>query len=73
MFCAGAYVNSFMHTCGGFAFFYFYIAFIDFFHLNSVHSIWEQGCQIFLGTTYKNGEILPNKQKMYPMAIKYNI
>jgi hypothetical protein len=40
-----------------------------------VHNV--QGCQIFLVTTYQNGEdmpnihkSIPNGHKMYPMAVK---
>jgi hypothetical protein len=31
----------------------------------------KQGCQIFLGTTYQNGENIQNDYKIYQMAIKY--
>jgi hypothetical protein len=31
----------------------------------------EQGCQIFLSTTYQNGRNMPNDQKIYQRAIKY--
>jgi hypothetical protein len=30
-----------------------------------------QGCQIFLGKTYQNGENRPNGHKLLHMAIKY--
>jgi hypothetical protein len=29
----------------------------------------EQGCQIFLGTTYQDGKNIPNNHKIYKMAI----
>jgi uncharacterized circularly permuted ATP-grasp superfamily protein len=31
----------------------------------------NQGCQIFLGITYQNGEKLAKDHKIYQMAIKY--
>jgi hypothetical protein len=31
----------------------------------------EQGCQIFLGPKYQNGENIPEYHKIYRMAIKY--
>jgi hypothetical protein len=31
-----------------------------------------QGCQIFRGTTYQNGENLPNDHKIYQMVVKYS-
>jgi hypothetical protein len=31
----------------------------------------NQGCQMFLATTYQNGKNIPNDQKMNQMAIKY--
>jgi hypothetical protein len=30
----------------------------------------KQGCQIFLGTTYKKGTIIPYDHKIYHMATK---
>jgi hypothetical protein len=30
----------------------------------------EQGCQIFLGTTYQNGENVPNNYEIYQIAVK---
>jgi hypothetical protein len=30
-----------------------------------------QGCQIFLGTTYQNGENVPKNKKNYQMVTKY--
>jgi hypothetical protein len=40
----------------------------------------DQGCQIFVGTTYQNGKILaklpqnlPNGHSMHQMALKYQI
>jgi hypothetical protein len=33
----------------------------------------NQGCQIFLETTYQNGKNIPNDHKMYQTAIKYTI
>jgi hypothetical protein len=32
----------------------------------------KQGCQIFLGTKYKNGKNISNYHELYPMSIKYN-
>jgi hypothetical protein len=29
-----------------------------------------QGCQIFLGTTYQNGENIPIEPKIYQMTLK---
>jgi hypothetical protein len=31
----------------------------------------EQGCQIFLGATYQNGENIPNFQEIYQIVTKY--
>jgi hypothetical protein len=31
----------------------------------------DQGCQIFVATTYQNGKNIPNIQKIYQIAIKY--
>jgi hypothetical protein len=31
----------------------------------------NQGCQIFLATTYQNGKSIPNNHKKYQMATKY--
>jgi hypothetical protein len=31
----------------------------------------KQGCQIFLGTTYKNGKNIPNDHKIYQIVTKY--
>jgi hypothetical protein len=31
----------------------------------------EQGCQIFRGTIYQNGENIPNDHKIYQSALKY--
>jgi hypothetical protein len=31
----------------------------------------NQDCQIFLGTKYQNGRILPNNHKIYPKFMKY--
>jgi hypothetical protein len=31
----------------------------------------DQGCQIFLATTYQKRKNVPNNQKIYPMDIKY--
>jgi hypothetical protein len=31
----------------------------------------KQGCQIYLGTKYQNGENIPNCHKIYQVAIKY--
>jgi hypothetical protein len=30
-----------------------------------------QGCQIFLGTTYQNGENIPNYYKIHQMSIRW--
>jgi hypothetical protein len=30
----------------------------------------DQGCQIFLGTIYQQGENIPNYHKIYLMAVK---
>jgi hypothetical protein len=32
---------------------------------------YRQGCQIFVGTRYQNGEIITNENKIYQMATKY--
>jgi hypothetical protein len=31
----------------------------------------NQGCRIFLGTSYHNGKKIPNDQKIYQMTRKY--
>jgi hypothetical protein len=31
----------------------------------------DQGCQIFLSTTYQNGEHVPKDHKIYQMVTKY--
>jgi hypothetical protein len=33
-------------------------------------SVGDQGCQIFLGTTYQNGKNIPNYHNIYQMAVK---
>jgi hypothetical protein len=41
---------------------------------SAVHTYMEQGCQIFLVTTYQNGENVPNCSKIYKIsliAVKY--
>jgi hypothetical protein len=40
-------------------------------HADGVVAVRKQGCQIFLGTTYQNGENIPNDHKMYKVAIKF--
>jgi hypothetical protein len=35
------------------------------------HASIRQGCQIFLGSKYQNGENIPNDNKIYQMAINY--
>jgi hypothetical protein len=40
----------------------------DFHHISSS----KQGCQIFLGAKYQNGNNVPNYHELYQMSIKYN-
>jgi hypothetical protein len=42
-------------------------------HFNRLNTLVcaEQGCQIFLGTTYQNGEKSTNDRKIFQMDTKY--
>jgi hypothetical protein len=37
----------------------------------SVFPFLKQGCQIYLDSTYQNGENIPNDHKICPMAVNY--